>query len=329
MSERPTIILGHYDSEVLSDWRSDLEGGGYRVQATSSGADVLKRVESQNPDAVVIEPLLPRRNGLSVLKEIKAGPAGSRIAVIMVLDEGDTYTENRALIGGADAIVRRSAEGVLPDGALAGKLQSLLGDTSAVNEAEAKEQAAELRNLIEDAAQSLRDDNPVLSHITDGLTGLFNGGYLAIKLSEEFKRARRFGEPLSIVELQLRRQDGEENDGDAAWRHVLNEVAGLLLCESRDIDVLAREDAATFCLLLPHTGSDGAIAMIERILGDITERTFGSERREAVSAAAGVVEYRDENAESGDELRRRADEALRQAWSTGGGCHVLWKAETP
>lgn len=329
MSERPTIVLAHYDAEVLSDWRTDLEAGGFRVQATSSGLDVLKRVETQGADAVILDPLLPRRNGLAVLKEIKAAGEGGHVTVVLVLDEGDTYTENRALICGADAIIRRTSDGSLPEGALTAKLQSLLGDASAIDEEEARDQAAELRNLIEDAAQSLRDDNPVLTHITDSLTGLFNAGYLWIKLSEEFKRARRFGQPLSVVELQLRRDDGDENDSDPEWRHILNEIAGLLLCESRDIDVLSRVDSTTFLLLLPHTASDGAVAMVERILDDIAERTFGSGRREAVGAAAGVVEYRDENAESGDELKRRADDAMRQAWSSGGGCHVLWKAEAP
>ena len=81
MSERPTIVLAHYDSETLSDWRGDLEAGGFRVQATSSGTDVLKRVETQAADAVVIDPLLPKRNGLAVLKTIKAQPATARVAL--------------------------------------------------------------------------------------------------------------------------------------------------------------------------------------------------------------------------------------------------------
>ncbi|MCA9300055.1 MAG: hypothetical protein KDA28_13375, partial [Phycisphaerales bacterium] len=90
------------------------------------------------------------------------------------------------------------------------------------------------------------------------------------------------------------------------------------------IDILARLDATTFCLLLLHTGERGATTMIERIVGGIAQR-FASDGGAPVSAAAGLVIYGGEGVEGPDELERHAREALRQSWRSGGGSPVIWR----
>ncbi|MCB9833943.1 MAG: diguanylate cyclase [Planctomycetes bacterium] len=332
MSERPKAILAHYDNEALTRQRMELEAEGFRVQATNAGPDVLKRVEKETPDVIVLEALLPRQNGLSVLKALKASLQTRALPVLMLLDDGDTYTENRALICGADAILKRGPDGLLAEGALVAKLRALLKDASLTTPtAEGSGEPENLQRILDTAAQNLRQENPVLAHITDPLTGLFNAEYAEIKLSEEFKRSRRFGDPLAVVDIQLRLgQGGEERDKDSNWRHVLNEVAGMLLCESRDIDVLARHDATTFRLILPHTPVKGAQAMVERILGSIADRRLAAtDERGPLSACAGLADYTGEGLESAEELKRRSQEALKQAWREGSFGVVTWTQELP
>ena len=330
MSENPLAIVAHYDSKTLSHYRMELEAEGFRVQVTSSGQDVLKKAEGQAPNVIALEALLPKLNGLSVLKTLKSQPSSRAVPIVMLLDDGDTYTENRALICGADAILKRGPDGRLGDGALAAKLQSLLSEKSlGAPEPETPSEAENLQRLLDTASQNLRQENPVLAHITDSLTGLYNAEYTEIKLAEEFKRTRRFGHALSVVDIQLHMgSGGEEKDSDSEWRHVLNEVAGLLLCESRDIDVLSRHDATTFRLLLPHTPIKGAESMVERILSNVAQRQLRAHGGEAaVSAAAGLTEYSGEGLEAAEELKRRSQMALRQAWRKGGSCFVVWSTD--
>jgi diguanylate cyclase (GGDEF)-like protein len=164
-----------------------------------------------------------------------------------------------------------------------------------------------------------------VAHITDSVTGLFNTDYMAIKLAEEFKRTRRFADPLTMIMLGLRRGDeAVENEVDADWRRILNEVAGLLLCESRDIDILAREDASTFCLLLPHTPAAGARSMADRILASIASRSMTVADGEAVQASAGMVEYIGQDLETAEEIRSHALDSLRLSTRSGGGSVVAW-----
>ncbi|MCA9323310.1 MAG: response regulator [Planctomycetes bacterium] len=325
MSKRPTVVLAHYDAEQLTRYRDELEAEGYRVLATSSGPDVLRRVEKDQPDAIILDALLPRLNGLSVLKRLKSAAATEGLPVLILVDDGDTYTENRALICGANAILRRSDEGGLSDRALSSKLRTVLGERQ-LTDARENSEGGDLERLLETASTNLRQENPVLAHITDALTGLFNAAYMELKLAEEFKRTRRFGLALTLVEIQLER-DEEASDADPAWRQLLNEVAGILLCESRDIDILSRLDASTFRLLLPHTDAKGANTMVDRILAEIASRGAASDDH-ALRAAAGVAEFKGRGCESTEDLKARASEALALAWRSGGNCSKHWVAET-
>ena len=320
------VLLAHHDTEELSRCREDLENDGFRVQGTSSGNDVLRRMDSQIADAIILEALLPRQNGLSVLKNLKLNARFQDVPVLLVLDDGDTYTENRARICGVDGIVRRSADGTLPEGALTTKLRRVLTESSMSKLiSEESPEGDGIEKILESAAENLVADNPVRAHITDSITGLSNADYMAIRLEDEFKRTRRSAKPLTMIMLGLRRGDeAVENEVDADWRRILNEVAGLLLCECRDIDILAREDASTFCLLLPHTPASGARTMTDRVLSSIASRGIADESGEPVQASAGLVEFTGENFESAEEISSRALVSLRLSTRSGGGAVVTW-----
>jgi diguanylate cyclase (GGDEF)-like protein len=121
---------------------------------------------------------------------------------------------------------------------------------------ESKSTGPELpEEMLKDIATERPNAN-LVSALTDPETSLFNFAFLNYKLDEEFKRAQRFGEPLSCVML------GFEGQADSG---VLSQLAGIILGASRDTDVLGRFDESSFLFLLPRTGPDGARVMAERV----------------------------------------------------------------
>ena len=94
-----------------------------------------------------------------------------------------------------------------------------------------------------------RPDESLVSALVDPETSLFNYAFLNYKLDEEFKRAKRFGQPLSCVML------GYEGQVEP---FVLSQLASIFLLASRDTDILGRFDDTSFMFLLPQTGGDGA-----------------------------------------------------------------------
>ncbi|MCA8953725.1 MAG: GGDEF domain-containing protein [Planctomycetes bacterium] len=113
-------------------------------------------------------------------------------------------------------------------------------------------------------------ENRVLQSLQDPETGLFDGPYATWKLDEEWKRARRFHQPLSLVLLDL--GEGLDALASADRAAVLVDAASVFLNECRDIDVLARFSPTTFLFLLPGTGTDGAEILAQRMLQDLEAR---------------------------------------------------------
>ncbi len=113
-------------------------------------------------------------------------------------------------------------------------------------------------------------EDTLLTRLQDPETGLFDGPYATLKLDEEWKRAQRFHQPLSLLLLDLgpRLMSLDE----ATRRSLLAEAAGVFLNECRDIDVLARFAPTVFLLLLPGTGPDGAEVLATRILAALGQR---------------------------------------------------------
>ncbi len=127
----------------------------------------------------------------------------------------------------------------------------------------------------------------LLETLTDRETGLYDGRFASLKLDEEFKRARRFHQPLSLLLLDVGAKGGLPKE-EGRRRAALAEIAGVFLNECRDIDVLARFTESVFLFLLPGTGSDGAAVVARRMLGSLRGRPFGGVSLVPVGGLASV-----------------------------------------
>lgn len=100
----------------------------------------------------------------------------------------------------------------------------------------------------------------------DSLTGLYNRRFMDERLSEEFRRAERFGHVVSIAMLDI---DDFKRINDT-FSHmladdVLRVVARVLKSQCRGIDVISRYGGDEFLLCFPETAPGNAVKVCEKI----------------------------------------------------------------
>lgn len=103
--------------------------------------------------------------------------------------------------------------------------------------------------------------------LNDESTGTFHRQYLEMRLAEEAERSQRFGFPVTLAVFTLEDADGlSERFGEAGLTDILKHCAKILTRDIRASDLLARIGDCSFGLLLPHTNSEGAAVVAERLV---------------------------------------------------------------
>jgi|GEM_PF-2292801 len=105
---------------------------------------------------------------------------------------------------------------------------------------------------------------------TDGLSGLKNHRTFQAKLAEEYARAVRYHQPLSLLMLDVDHfKEFNDSFGHPAGDSVLQGVAEALQATARDTDVAARYGGEEFAVILPQTDEAGAVVIAERIRASV------------------------------------------------------------
>ena len=96
------------DEEVLAKvFQEKLEKSGYEVKVAGDGDAALAQAATFKPDVIVLDLLLPKKNGFEVLEILKKDQALKMIPVIVVSNLGEDSDIKRALtLGAADYYVK-------------------------------------------------------------------------------------------------------------------------------------------------------------------------------------------------------------------------------
>ena len=156
--------------------------------------------------------------------------------------------------------------------------------------------------------------------IRDDLTKLFNRRHFYERLEEEFKRAKRHNEPLSLVYIDIDNfKEINDSYGHNKGDLVLKEVGKLLKATARETDIPARCGGDEFTILLPNTDPTGAKECATRVSSIINSHQIKSLDKYKLTASIGFATYQNQNLDSCDDLVKCADDAMYAAKATGKG----------
>jgi CheY-like chemotaxis protein len=96
-----TIFIAD-DSELYRlMMRLAFEGHGYDVVAASDGQELLRRLDAQEADLIILDINMPGLSGIEVLERLEADPQLSRIPVLMASGQADRETRAKCMALGA------------------------------------------------------------------------------------------------------------------------------------------------------------------------------------------------------------------------------------
>ncbi len=122
------ILVVEDERTVASALRRGLRAEGYDVDVADNGADGLWMALEGSYDLVVLDIMLPKKNGYQVCKELR--DAGSWVPVLMLTAKSGEYDQAEGLDTGADDYLTKPFSFVV----LTARIRALLRRGSALND---------------------------------------------------------------------------------------------------------------------------------------------------------------------------------------------------
>src|SRR3989344_5929993 len=95
-SKKKQSILLIEDEKILSDLLTKkLEGAGYRVEVVSDGEEGLSKIRALKPDLVLLDMLLPKLSGFSILETLYREKRIPALPVIVISNSGQPVEIDR------------------------------------------------------------------------------------------------------------------------------------------------------------------------------------------------------------------------------------------
>jgi len=290
--ERADVLVmkpNKFNILVVDDNRADLDvlcgilQAEYQVSIAKSGPVALELAARDKPDIILMDIILPGKNGFEVLSALKESEETLAIPVICITSLDSIEDEEKGLtLGAVDYIMKPFHKSIVK-----ARINTHL-------------RIAEQMRMIERL------------HAFDTLTELPNKRSFDKQMKMEWVRAAREHTPISMLVIDADRfKTINDKYGHQRGDEVLKELAVTIKSAiKRPADYFARWGGEEFTALLPNTELDGAMALAEEIRAKV-------EAESSVTVSIGVATVMPSAENSIDSLFSQADKAMYYAKQSG------------
>lgn len=214
----------------------------YTVFTANSGLEALEKVETEKPDLILLDIIMPGMDGFEVLARLKASAVTSPIPVIIITGLDREQDEERGFsLGAVEYITKPFKKSIV-----SARIKT-------------HQKIVEQMRIIERMS------------LIDALTDMPNRRNFDNRISMEWKRSIREKTPISVLMIDIDRFKkfndtyGHQN-GDIALKSVACSIEAAL---NRPADFAARWGGEEFAVILPNTGLASAAMIAERIRSNV------------------------------------------------------------
>jgi len=96
------ILVVEDEEFLVLALKDNLEAEGCTIDVAMNGEEAMKHIRSNRPNLILLDLLMPKRDGFYVLEEIKKNPEWKLIPIIVLSNLGSDTEIKKALEMGAD-----------------------------------------------------------------------------------------------------------------------------------------------------------------------------------------------------------------------------------
>ena len=102
-----SVLVVEDEPNIVLSLEYVIKKAGYEVRVARDGEKALKAVEEAAPDLILLDIMIPKRDGYDVCQTIRANPAWNDVNIIMLTARGREVEREKGLALGADAYITR------------------------------------------------------------------------------------------------------------------------------------------------------------------------------------------------------------------------------
>ena len=104
---KPTILVADDEPSILLSLQVLLQKAGFVVRVARDGEEAILALEESTPSLILLDAMMPKRDGFDVCQTIRANPAYKDLPIIMLTAKSrDVEREKGMALGATDYITK-------------------------------------------------------------------------------------------------------------------------------------------------------------------------------------------------------------------------------
>jgi CheY-like chemotaxis protein len=95
MSDEKLILVVDDDPDLVEAISMKLESKNYRASKAYDGIEAWDKIQEERPDLIILDVMMPRKNGYELCDELKNNPEFQDITIVLLTAVGSAVTSTR------------------------------------------------------------------------------------------------------------------------------------------------------------------------------------------------------------------------------------------